>query len=99
MMKKLPQVLFLLSLIGLCGFSWPFPWLMSTNKAPFGTEPWLTREMQIIQSQARNIDNKVLRLSLIAYLNARKKGYAGKPILTVIDYSKPSNERRLWVFD
>lgn len=77
-------------------FSWLFP---STNTAAFGSGLWVQREMQIIKSQASNIDDNVLRLSLIAYLNARKKGYAGKPILTVIDYSQPSNYRRLWVFD
>lgn len=99
-MKNVYRTLFLFGLLASFGFSWPLAGLFSSsNAAPFGSGPWLQREMQIIKSQAGNIDNSVLRLGLIAYLNARKKGYAGKPILTVIDYSKPSNQRRLWVFD
>lgn len=101
MIKFFYRTIFLFVLLSsTLGVSFPFPWLLSPkNSAPEGSGPWLKREMQIIKSQARNIDDKVLRLSLIAYLNARKKGYGGKSILTVIDYSKPSRERRLWVFD
>lgn len=99
-MKIVSRLLFLFSLLGLAGFTWPLSDLLSIpNKEPFGSGPWLQKEMHIIKAQAGNIDDKVLRLGLIAYLNARKQGYAGKPILTVIDYSKPSNQRRLWVFD
>lgn len=88
------------------GFSWPFSWLFSSsnNDAAFysttgSTSSWVKKETIILKSQARNIDDKVLRLGLTAYFNARKKGYAGKPVLTVIDYSKPSSEKRFWVFD
>ncbi len=100
-MKKTYKVLFLISLIGLLGLSWPFGWLLSNpNKEPFGTNAWLQKQMQILQSQADNINTQVLRLSLIAYMNAKKKGVTNKrELLTVIDYSKPSSERRLWVFD
>lgn len=97
---KLYRTLFALSLAGLVGFSSPFSWLLSTpNNSPFGSSPWLQREVQILKSEAGNIDSNVLRLSLIAYLSAHKQGYGSKPILTVIDYSKPSSERRMWVFD
>ncbi|OGT38095.1 MAG: hypothetical protein A3F12_03130 [Gammaproteobacteria bacterium RIFCSPHIGHO2_12_FULL_38_14] len=53
----------------------------------------------MLQPEARNLDGNVLRLSLIAYVNAKKRGLVERPILTVIDYSKPSTEKRLWVFD
>lgn len=97
-MKKL-RLLFLLSLLASFGFSWPFTMLFpASNSQPFGTGAWLQREVQIFHSQA-NIDDRVLRLSLTAYLNAKKKGYAEKPYLTIIDFSKPSNEKRLWVLD
>jgi hypothetical protein len=100
MLKNLYRTFFLLSLLGCLGASSSFSWLFpTTNSARYGSGLWLQREMQIIKLQANNIDNNVLRLGLMAFLNARKKGYAGKPILTVIDYSKPSNQRRLWVFD
>ncbi|MBX3708437.1 MAG: murein L,D-transpeptidase catalytic domain family protein [Gammaproteobacteria bacterium] len=97
---KLKYILFTFALFGLISTSWSFSWLSSnSNRAPFGTNLWIKKEIQLLKSQAGNIDDKVLRLGLTAYLNARKYGYAGKQMLTVIDYSKPSTERRLWVFD
>jgi hypothetical protein len=97
---KLRQKLFLLVLICLTGFSWPFTWVFTgSNTEQFGTHSWVDRQVKIIKSQASNIDTNVLRLSLVAYSNARKKGLAARQILTVIDYSKPATEKRLWVFD
>jgi hypothetical protein len=96
------RILFLsLSIFTLCGFTSPFVWLFgASNHEPYGTTEWLNKEMQILHSQASNIDTEVLRLSLIAYLNAERRGYHDrKKLLTVIDFSKPSNERRFWVFD
>ena len=49
--------------------------------------------------QAQDLDPKVLRLALKAYNHARVQGYDNKQVLTVIDYSKPSNQHRFWVFD
>ena len=88
--------------LGLVGFSWPFSWIFYSpdeHTEKVGSDAWLTRQVAIIKSQAFNIDPKVLRLGLIAYRNARKHGFDDKQVLTVIDYSKPSSERRLWVFD
>lgn len=97
---KLTRILFIAALFCLFGFTWPFSWLTSyPNNAPYGTNVWVQKEMQILKSQAGNIDDNVLRLALTAYLKARKYGYSGKQLLTVIDYSKPSNQRRMWVFD
>lgn len=97
---NLKKTIFTFALLGSFGFSWPFSWLFSTpNTATFGTNEWVQKEIRLLKSQSGNIDDKVLRLGLTAYLNARKHGYAGKQVLTVIDYSKPSTERRLWVFD
>ena len=98
-MKK-QYLIFLASLISLCGFSWPFSWLFSGNNSePFGTHNWIQKETQLLESRAGNINPQVLHLSLIAYLNARKHGLDTKQLLTVIDYSMPSTEKRLWVFD
>lgn len=55
--------------------------------------------MQIINSQADNIDSHVLKAGLLAYIHARQQGLDNKHLLTIIDYSKPSSERRLWVLD
>src|SRR5690349_14747799 len=98
---KINKLVFLATvLLGLSGFSLPFSWIFShPNPEKVGTSAWLNRQMSIIESQTDNIDPQVLRYSLIAYANAKKQGLDPKQILTVIDYSKPSNEKRLWVFD
>lgn len=49
---------------------------------------------------APTLDREVLRLALAARDNAVREGKAGRDhLLTVIDYSRPSTEKRLWVFD
>lgn len=40
-----------------------------------------------------------LVLASNAYIKAKQLGAVKKPILTVIDYTQPSSEKRLWVFD
>jgi len=42
---------------------------------------------------------EVLSQAMLAYGRAADRGLATKPLLTVIDYSLPSRERRLWVLD
>jgi L,D-transpeptidase catalytic domain len=42
---------------------------------------------------------EVLDLALEAYQCGRAQGYFQQPTLTVIDYSLPSTEKRLWVID
>lgn len=99
-MKKSHYILFFIASLGMLGLNWPFPWLFSNpNPEILGTARWVEKEIDIIKSQASNIDTRVLRLSLNAYIKARKKGFDEKQLLTVIDYSKPSTEKRLWVFD
>lgn len=97
---KLKHIFFTSLILITCGLSWPFPSLFSHNNLDsVDDQNWLQKEMQIFRYQARNIDTRVLQLSLTAYLHARQKGLGGKPLLTVIDYSKPSSEKRLWVLD
>lgn len=60
---------------------------------------WIDEKVRTFKSQATNIETKVLRTGLLAYEKAKQQGLAKKHLLTIIDYSKPSNERRLWVFD
>lgn len=96
---KIKQILILL-LIPTIGFTSPFSWLFAhPNTEPYGTKAWFEKQVQIIQAQASTLDSKVLRYSLKAYMNVRKKGMDNKQLLTIIDYSKPSTEKRLWVFD
>ena len=42
---------------------------------------------------------EVLALASAAYRCAEREGRFDRPVLTVIDYSLPSTERRLWVID
>lgn len=78
----------------------PFDWFFTKPIIPpRGSEHWIEDEIENISSQARNIDTKVLKLGLVAYINAKQKGIAQKDLLTIIDYSKPSIQRRLWVID
>lgn len=61
---------------------------------------WVEEKLLALKTSATNIDTDILRLSLIAYQKAEKGGVAMKQqLLTVIDYSKPSTAKRLWVFD
>lgn len=47
-----------------------------------------------------NLNPKVLNLAMRAYNCARKMGYNDpRRILTIIDYTLPSTEKRLWVID
>lgn len=56
-------------------------------------------EAKHLSQKAPGLDKEVLKLALTAYQKARSSGIAKKPILTVIDYSLPSNKQRMWVFD
>ena len=54
---------------------------------------------QEILRQAPNMSPKALDVSLRAYRHAVADGINKKPMLTVIDFSKPSNEKRLWIIN
>ena len=58
--------------------------------------PAKTAQASFVQA---GIQPKVLKLGLRAYANARKEGLTKQPILTIVDYTKPSMARRLWVLD
>jgi len=64
-----------------------------------GSKYWVDKTIQTILAQANNLDPEVLKVGLNAYLKARKLGMDSKQLLTLVDYSKPSAERRLWVID
>lgn len=53
-----------------------------------------------IAAQLGDIDPKVFALALDAAASAVERGDAANPgTLTVIDYSRPSTEKRMWVYD
>jgi hypothetical protein len=47
----------------------------------------------------QNIDPKVYQLAMKAYHRVKQQGKVKKPIITIIDYSLPSTQPRLWVID
>jgi hypothetical protein len=59
----------------------------------------ITRQATALAAKAPNADPKVIEMALAAHQEAKTKGLVTKPLLTVIDYSKRSVEKRLWVFD
>ncbi len=59
----------------------------------------LNSKVQHLSNKAPQLNKNVLKLALTAYKNADQKGQVKKPVLTVIDYSLPSNKQRMWIFD
>lgn len=48
---------------------------------------------------ANGLDKQVLELALVAHGNAKLKGQTNKNVLTVVDYSMPSSQKRMWVIN
>lgn len=72
---------------------------ISENSTSIENSRWVNDEITAIESQASNLNKDVLKLSLTAYEHAKKKGVMNNPLLIIVDYSKPSYQRRLWVID
>ena len=45
------------------------------------------------------LDPEVLRFATHAYESLRSSGRVARPRLTILDYRRPSTEKRMWVFD
>lgn len=69
----------------------------STSFAATKTE--LNEHYDSIRAQAKDLSPKVLKLALAAYFRAREQGLDDKKIMTIVDYTLPSNKKRMWVFD
>jgi hypothetical protein len=54
---------------------------------------------QNLLSKAEGLNPKVLNLALNAYQKLHQQGYDDQQMLTIVDYTKPSTEPRLWVLD
>lgn len=99
MKSTLKYLLLLTTLLTLVGWG-PFSFLLpADSEQNIGSSAWYSHKIQAIKSQANNISMDVLKLSLRAYARARHHGLDNKQLLTIIDYKKPSSERRLWVID
>lgn len=73
---------------------------MTSSTAIFAKSTFnLNTEVQHLSQKAPHLNKKVLKLALAAYQQASVKGAVKKPVLTVIDYSLPSSQQRMWIFD
>jgi hypothetical protein len=59
----------------------------------------LTTKVMHLSRQAPQLNKRVLKMALTAYKKAGRTSVVKKPVLTVIDYSLPSSQQRMWVFD
>lgn len=76
------------------------PKVIATKQILTNSSTWVEQKLKALKVNATNIDTNILRLSLIAYQKAQhNRLMVKKHLLTVIDYSKPSTFKRLWVFD
>ncbi len=85
----------LLSLLSIAFFSTS---LISTTFSGKGVVD-INEHLRQLSQKAPTLNQKVLKIALIAYQKAADRGAVKKPVLTVIDYSMPSNKQRMWVFD
>lgn len=58
-----------------------------------------SNNIRAILQQAPNLKASTLQSAVKAYNKAQQRGLSNKPILTVIDFTMPSNEKRMWVID
>ena len=73
--------------------------VMTVNASPVSQGANVQAELQQFGERAPGLNPKVLQLGLEAYNKARQEGLDNQHILTIIDYTKPSTARRLWVLD
>lgn len=73
--------------------------VMTVNASPVSQDANVQAELQQFGERAPGLNPKVLQLGLEAYNKARQEGLDNQHILTIIDYTKPSTARRLWVLD
>lgn len=57
------------------------------------------KEFTALHAKAPDLNPNVLKLGLKAYAHAAAVGEVKNPYLTVIDFSKPSTQKRFWVFN
>ena len=56
-------------------------------------------EISQFRGKTPGLNPKALQIGLEAYSKARQKGLDNQQILTIVDYTKPSTDRRLWVLN
>ncbi len=95
--KKLRLPVILLALVATC----PFTNLSTPRAADAASLPAAATERPVFASQrVRGLSPEVFEMALDAVASARARGISGRDdLLTIIDYSLPSTQPRLWVLD
>jgi hypothetical protein len=63
------------------------------------TVPAETSRADILAKQTKNLSPKIVGYGLNAFEYAKKRGETKKNILTIVDFTQPSTNKRLYVFD
>lgn len=86
--------------VGFLGFACLFSGVtVSSVMTNNGDSSSIDTQAKAISAKAQHLNPKVVELGLEAYQKARMQGLDKKEVLTIVDYSKPSTEPRLWVVD
>lgn len=59
----------------------------------------VTKTVNKLKTLTNEIDPQVLKLAIKAYNNAQREGLVKNHKLMVVDFSLPSNQKRMWVFN
>lgn len=94
-LAALSSLVLALPALGAAGASYPAPKAAAVVTKAVSTP----RDELISAATAAGLETNVLDLALTARERAVAAGLTSSPILTVIDYSRPSHERRLWVLN
>jgi hypothetical protein len=70
---------------------------VATGKALF--EEYTAALYETAGLHAAKLDFDTFRKAFVGYLNLKKENLVAKPILTIVDLSRPSTEKRMWIVD
>lgn len=76
----------------------PF-WTIPGDRSPLPYNYPMLGEIKVMLHQAPNLNDEVINKVLTAIKCSTTYNVDHNNVLTVIDYSMPSNQKRLWVFD
>lgn len=71
----------------------------TTPSTTHSTSWSVDKKTQTLMATAPDINPEALKLALSAYQCATLQGQSNQKILTLVDYSKASSQKRMWIFD
>ena len=83
----------------IAGLSLSFAPVSVAGAAAPGPDPNPGSTRLVVAAELSGLRPEVLQLALEAYARATARHLTSRPVLTVIDYSLSSREKRLWVLD